>query len=131
MMANYLEDCHELSVKLKQGDLGRGDIEKIVDEYNLCVVKEKPAVAQQESISSPESLNKTKQKEAILNLKNKIKEQAFSAKEDALDILSDIESKVDRNENVSNYLLGGLQSALKDQGALSEDLEKLIALFKK
>jgi hypothetical protein len=131
MMANYLEDCHELSVKLKQGDLGRGDIEEIVDEYNLCMVKEKPAVAQQESISSPESLDKTKQKESILNLKNKIKEQTFSGKEDALDILSDIESKVDRNENVSNYLLGGLQSALKDQAALSEDLENLIALFKK
>lgn len=131
MMANYLEDCHELSIKLKQGDLGRGDIEKIVEEYNLCMAKEKPAVAQQESIASPESLNKTKQKEAIQNLKSKIKEQTFSGKDDALDILSDIESKVDRNENVSNYLLGGLQSALKDQAALSEDLENLIALFKK
>lgn len=130
MMANYLEECSELSLKLKNGDLGKGNIEEIIDAYNACLSKEK-TVAAQEPVSTTESLNKTQQIEAIQNLKNKIKEQTFSSKEDALDILRDIETKVDRNENVSNYLLDGLQSALKDQATLSEDLEKLIVLFKK
>lgn len=126
IMASYLEDCEEVSTKLKNGDLGKGNIKEIVDAYNVCVSKEKPVVP-----ASPESLNKINQIEAIQNLKNKIKEQTFSTKEDALDILGDIESKVDRNETISKYLLDGLQSALKDQPALSQDLEKLIDLFKK
>lgn len=130
MMANYLEECSELSLKIKNGDLGKGSIEEIIDAYNACLSKDKTAPAQG-VISSTESLNKTKQIEAIQTLKNKIKEQTFSSKEDALDILRDIETKVDRYENVSNYLLDGLQSALKDQATLSEDLEKLIVLFKK
>lgn len=130
IMASYLEDCTELSEQVKKGDFGKAKLEEIVDRYNACVSKDKPAVAQP-SISAEEALIKTNRMNAIQNLKSKINEQTFSTKEDALDILRDIESKVDRNENVSNYLLDGLQSSLKDQTTLAEDLSNLIALFKK
>ena len=129
-MVKFLDDCAEVSEKVKKGDLGKGNIEQIVEDYNICLSKVRPA-ATPEPISLTESLNKTAQLEAIQNLKDKIKEQNFSTKEDALDILRDIETKVDRNESVSNYLLEGLQSTLKDQSSISEDLDKLIALFKK
>lgn len=128
IIANYIEDCSEVSLRVKDGDLGKKNMEEIVDLYNACMTKGNPAPV---SISSEEALLKTKQLEAIQTLKNKIEVQDFSTKKDALDILRDIESKVDRNENVSNYLLDGLQSTLKDQPAVSEDLNKLIVLFKK
>jgi hypothetical protein len=48
-----------------------------------------------------------------------------------MDILRDLESKVDKNENISNYLIDGLQFTLKDQSTCAEDLAKLITLFKK
>lgn len=129
IMAAYLEDCKELSEKVKNGEIGRTKIEEIIDQYNACVASPTPAVTVLEA--TPESTTVILQKVAIQNLKNKINEQDFNSKQDALDILGDIESKVNRNENVSNYLLDGLQSALKDQPALSEDLNKLIALLKK
>jgi len=129
IMESFLEDCKELSEKVKNGELPKSKIEDIVDQYNACLLNQKPAV--QEPIVSLESPGKTNELEAIQNLKNKISEQNFTSKNDALDILRDLESKVGRNENISNYLLEGLQSALKDQAALSEDLSKLIVLLKK
>ena len=132
IMASFLEDCSELSEKLKKGDLGKGNTDEIIDQYNVCVTKEKPGMTiVPELASPPESLAAANQKEAIQNLMNKIKELNFTTKEDALDILRDIETKVKRNDTVSNYLIEGLQSTLKDQPTLSEDLVKLIALFKK
>jgi len=132
IMASFLEDCSELSEKLKKGELGKGNTDEIIDQYNVCLTKEKPGITVvPELVSTPQSLEATNQKEAIEKLMNKIKELNFNTKEDALDILHDIESKVGRNESVSKYLLDGLQSTLKDQPALSEDLEKLVALFKK
>lgn len=130
IMANYLSDCTELSENLKTGDMGKQDLIEITDLYNECISKAKPPV-QQETISTAELENKTTQMAAIQTLMDKIKEQDFSTKADALDILADIQSKITKNENVSNYLIGGLQSALKDQSALSEDLDKVVALIKK
>lgn len=132
IMASFLEDCSELSEKLKKGDLRKGDTDEIIDEYNVCLSKEKSGfTVVPQSVSTPQALAATNQKEAIQNLMNKIKELNFATKEDALDILRDIESKVNRNDTVSNYLIEGLQSTLKDQPTLSEDLNKLVVLLKK
>jgi len=132
IMASFLEDCSELSEKLKKGDLGKGNTDEIIDQYNVCLTKEKPGITVvPESVSTPESLAAANQKQAIQNLMNKIKELNFTTKEDALDILRDIETKVKRNDTVSNYLIEGLRSTLKDQPTVNEDLDKLVALFKK
>jgi hypothetical protein len=125
IMAGFLEDCSELSEKIKKGEIGKAKIEEIIDQYNMCLLKAKPVSA---AADQPDKANKI---EAIQNLKNKIKEQNIASGQDALDILNDIQTKVERNESVSNYLLDGLQSTLKDQASLSEDLDKLIALLKK
>lgn len=132
IMASFLEDCNELSEKLKKGDLGKGNIDEIIDQYNVCLTKEKPDfTVALDPASTPETLAVSNQKAAIQNLMDKINELNFATKADALDILRDIETKVSRGDNVSNYLIDGLQSTLKDQPALSEDLGKLVSLFKK
>jgi len=122
ILSNYLEDCADVSAKIKKGELGKNDMDSIIDEYNICVTKLKPK--QPETTTSEES-------EAIQNLSNKIKELNFDSKEDAMDILKDMQSKVEKKEKVSKYLIEGLQSALKDQSTVAEDLDKLIALLKK
>lgn len=134
IMSTYLEDCYELSERVKNGDIGKGKIEEIVDQYNVCLSNAKPAdtpVAATVAVPGEDSLDKTQQIEAVQNLMNKIKETDFPSKEDALDILRDIESKVTKNESIANYLIDGLQSMLKDQPTLSEELEKVIGLLKK
>ena len=123
MMSKFLEDCTELSEKIKKGELGKADVNAILEEYNVCVTQLKPVTT-----STPAA---TEQLEAIQNLSNKIKELNFDAKQDALDILKDIQSKVEKKEKVSNYLMGGLENALKEQPSLTEDLNKLMELLKK
>lgn len=122
IMANFLKDCSEVSEKIKKGELGKSDINTIIDEYNICVANLKPAT---NAIATSEELK------ALQNLSAKVRELNFDTKEDALDILKDMQSKLEKKEKVSNYLIGGLETALKDQSALTEDLTKLIDLLKK
>jgi hypothetical protein len=122
LMANYLEDCKEVADKIKNGDFPKKDLEKIIDEYNVCVTQLKPDVEVPPAVIA--------QKEAIQHLSKKIKELKFDTKGDALDILRDMQTKVEKQEKVSNYLIEGLQTALKDQSSLSEELDKLIVLLK-
>jgi hypothetical protein len=122
IMANFLEDCGEVSERIKKGELGKSDILTIIDEYNICVAKLKPA---SNAITTSEELI------ALQNLSAKVKELNFDTKEDALDILKDMQSKLEKKEKVSNYLIGGLETALKDQSTLTEDLTKLTDLLKK
>jgi len=131
VMSGFLEECNGVSEKIKNGELGKSKIEEIIDLFNECVSQAKPVLVVAAEPLTTETSDKTMLKEAIQTLMTKIQEQDFSTREDALDILRDIQSKVTKNENVSNYLIGGLQSALKDQSALSEDLDKVIALIKK
>jgi hypothetical protein len=129
ILSAYLQDCSEVSEKIKSGGLGREKIYEIIELYNACMLSNKPLAAKAPVAAEPKV--STQHLEAVQNLMNKIKDQDFASKEDALDILRDIESKVNRNEPVSNYLIDGLSNSLKDQSVLAEDVAKLIALLKK
>lgn len=131
VMSGFLEECNGVSEKIKNGELGKSKIEEIIDLFNECVSQAKPVLVVAAEPLTTETSDKTMLKEAIQTLMTKIQEQDFSTREDALDILRDIQSKVNRDENVSNYLVDGLRSTLKDQAALADDLDKLISLFKK
>jgi len=131
VMSGFLEECNGVSEKIKNGELGKSKIEEIIDLFNECVSQAKPVLVVAAEPLTTETSDKTMLKEAIQTLMSKIQEQDFSTREDALDILRDIQSKVNRDENVSNYLVDGLRSTLKDQAALADDLDKLISLFKK
>ena len=122
IMANYLEDCAEVADKIKNGEFPKKDLELLIEEYNICVTQLKPVIEIPPTVKA--------QKEAIQHLSKKIKDLKFDTKDDALDILRDMQSKVEKQEKVSNYLKEGLQAALKDQATLTEDLDKLITLLK-
>jgi hypothetical protein len=124
IMANFLEDCVEVSEKVKKGEWGKSDINTIIDEYNVCVSNLKPAPIPA-TVTTSEELN------ALKNLTAKINDLNFDTKADALDILKDMQSKLEKKEKVSNYLIGGLEAALKDQATVTEDLTKLTDLLKK
>ncbi len=129
ILSAYLQDCSEVAEKIKSGGLGREKINEIIELYNACMLSNKPLAAKTTVAAEPKV--SPQHLEVVQNLMNKIKDQNFTSKEDALDILRDIESKVNRNEPVSNYLIDGLSNSLKDQSALAEDVAKLIALLKK
>jgi hypothetical protein len=129
ILGTFLEDCEPIATKIKKGDLVKKELDKIIDEYNLCVndVKNKvesPVVAEPIVVQNEKTI-------AIDALIKKVEAEDFSTKKDALDLLRDIQIKAGKNETIPNYLSEGLKSYLSSVPSLTEDLEKLLELLKK
>ncbi len=123
-MANFLDDCSTIVSKIKSGDLSKKDLDKIIDEYNLCITN----ANKDKAIPTNEVNEKSV---AITNLIEKIEAEDFTSKKDALDLLKDIQNKVNNNEPVPNYLTDGLKGYLAGTPALTEDLNALLSLLQK
>ncbi|MBX2894570.1 MAG: hypothetical protein KF763_03955 [Cyclobacteriaceae bacterium] len=126
IMATYLEGCADVSTKVKNGELGKKELEQILDEYNTCMASTKP--------TEPEPSPKLVVNDlviAIQNLKQKLTAQEFTSKKDALDLLTDLEQKAGRNEVIPNYLLEGLKSYLAPVASAQVELETVLQLLKK
>jgi len=126
MMAAYLENCTDISDKIKSGELGKKELEQIIAGYNACMASAKPTEAEPAPKPVVNDLVI-----AIQNLKQKISEQDFSSKKDAVDLLTDLEKKAGRNETIPNYLLEGLKSYLASVPSLQQELETVLQLLKK
>lgn len=128
-LGNYLSDCGNVKDQIESGELGKRDIGKIVNAYNTCM-QDKTVVPY--SKATPPSPNVDNEKvKALKNLMTKVEAENFATKKDALDILTDIQSKVSKNESVPNYLIDGLKSSLANTPSLASDLDAVIALLKK
>jgi hypothetical protein len=130
ILSLYLESCTQVSDQIKNGMYTRGQIEEIVDAYNQCVLNNNPKITQPVTTSTL-SNESQKQRDALQELSTLIKAQEFSSQKDAVEMLKDIQSKVERNEPVPNYLMEGLRSMLKDQPTLLQAFEGLASLLKK
>jgi hypothetical protein len=126
IMTTYVEACPALSEKIKAGEIGKQEIEQIVDEYNACMAAAKPLLVQTETKPVANALTS-----AIQNLKQKLSEQEFTSKKDAIDLLTDLEQKAGRNETIPNYLLEGLKSYLAPVTSIQSELESVLQLLKK
>ncbi len=123
-MVNYLDDCPSIKEKIKSEDYGKKDIEKIVDEYNLCL-DEKTRIAAAAS-STATFINP--KLEALESLRSKVETlDGFSSKKDALDLIKDITQKVNNKEVIPNYLLEGLKTYLGNQVEVKEALDNVVA----
>jgi hypothetical protein len=117
-MAKFLDDCALLTEKLDKGELGRRDLEAIVDEYNKCIT------------TSTNQLNKVvaekKEEVKVINvwddLETKVSAKDFESKNDALDMIKEIKNKIKSSEKVPNFLIEGLKRSLANTD-LNPDLE--------
>ncbi len=120
IMVNYLEDCPTIREKIKSEDYGKKDLEKIVDEYNLCL-DEKTRAAAAGAFTNPKL-------EALESLRSKVENlDSFSSKKDALDLIKDITQKVNNKEVIPNYLLEALKGYLGNQVEVREALESVLS----
>jgi hypothetical protein len=127
ILSSYLEDCESVSTRVKEGELSRKEIDKIIEDFNACV-DSKNTTASIPDVPTP-VVNEVTQ--SIESLIKKVEAEDFVSKKDALDLLRDIQTKVAKNETIPNYLSEGLKSYLSSVPLLAEDLEKLLALLKK
>lgn len=119
-MAAFLEDCSSIKNKIEQDKLGKKDLEKIIDEYNICLDQQtsKPLVSSEDP------------RLVALNTMNSRFEKDTTITSDARDILKDLYTKVQENKPIPNYLMEGLRELLKDRKEYQEDLEVLIGKLK-
>lgn len=108
-MRRFLEDCPEVSARIEKGDLGKKELNQIIDEYNLCI--EKNTVDHSKVIADKEAQTKIISSWDILEQKVK-NEPDFEGKSNALEMIQEIKSKVSASEKIPNFLLEGLKSTL-------------------
>jgi hypothetical protein len=122
IITRYLEDCEAVTSKIESGELGRNSIEKIVDAYNLCITgktNNQPQAVVQKTQQS-------KKLDAWAALEEKVKDNPdFEGKSDALEMITEIKSKIEKEEKIPNFLVEGLKSNLSNT-ALSEDLDNAL-----
>lgn len=120
-VSRFLAECTTVQQKIEDESLGRGDLEKIVDTYNRCLV-------QQTTVAFTASEDP---KLEALTAFNKTLSQDASVPPEAMDILKDLYTKVKEGRPAPNYLTEGLREALKGHPTYAEELETLLATLKK
>jgi len=126
IIMRFLEDCPDLTAKIKTDELKRNDLEKIIDEYNDCINKKTNASLKASGVrqSGNEKL------EAIKKLQSKVEGlENLTSKKDVTDLLADISDKVSRQQTIANYQLEALKNLLKDNEQTKEELGKVLVLL--
>lgn len=128
-MAGYLSDCAEITERIKSGDLGRRDVEQIVERFNSCLqfkterrVEEAPPVI---TVEEDEKMM------AVNALITKVEASSLENKTDMVDLLKDLRSKIARKEILPNYITKDIKNTLSEKPEFKEEVEKLMGLLKK
>jgi hypothetical protein len=122
VMTRFLAECPEVVSRIDNGDLGRKDVDQIVDQFNACI---EGKTAAQDKVSA-QVQEQSKKISAWDVLQEKVKsKQDFEGKQDALEMITDIKGKIQRNEKIPKFLLEGLKSSLEN-ASLSGELENAI-----
>jgi hypothetical protein len=122
-LKNFLNDCGNISDKIENGELAKKDLHQIIDEYNACV-EGKKVITQKQLVQRAEQVQKLNPWDA---LETKVKSQAdFEGKNDALEMISEIKTKISRSEKIPKFMVDGLKGTLSHPN-LQPELEKALA----
>jgi hypothetical protein len=119
-MKKFLDDCPAVVKKIDNDVYNKKDLHQIVDEYNACMANPTPAEEKPTAAQPPKSLA------AWDALENKVKSQPdFPEKNNALDMIKEIKSKLSTNQKVPNFLIEGLKSSL-NQDVFKAELDNAL-----
>lgn len=124
-MQEFLKDCMSVSDRIKSGELGRKNLDTLITLYNACIDENTKLAA----LANATAVNTEISLPSIENLKVKIENSSLSSRQDILDLIRDIETKVKGSQPVPNYLIEGLKGYLVNT-EYNVDLEKLIIALK-
>lgn len=122
-LKKFLIECGTVVDRIDKGELGKSEIIEIVDLYNQCIevnTKNQNLIAQSNKENTSELTSWNQLEEAVQNLGN------FAGTKDALEMIQDIKSKINKGEKIPNFLTEGLKEVLKDQQSVQESLEKAL-----
>jgi hypothetical protein len=121
-MKNFLEDCPDVVARIDNGDLGKKELNQIIDEYNLCISAK--------TIDHNKIIAEKQVQGKIITawdlLEEKVKSQPdFEGKNNALEMIQEVKSKIAVSEKIPNFLLEGLKSTL-NQDIFKVELENAL-----
>jgi hypothetical protein len=108
-MKNFLEDCPTVVAKIDAGELGKRDLNQIMDEYNQCI--ENNTIDHEEAIATQAEHDRVLGAWDVLEEKVKSSE-ALDSKTTVLEMISEIKSKISKSEQIPNFLINGLKQHL-------------------
>lgn len=124
-MGEFLRECPSLAEDIKDGKLGRTEIDSIIHLFNACIDKRTleraPATPPAASAAIAE----------LTRLQQELSEADFPNKKDAEDMLADIIKRSSNNETLPNYLLEGFTNLLSAQPELLEKWKAVRESLKK
>jgi hypothetical protein len=123
-VAKFLGDCESVSYKLENDVYGKKDLEKIVDEYNACI-EGKSAQTTQAITREKDAGVKSNTWDTLIEKINQHPD--FEGKSTALEMATDIKSRVQRGEKVPNFVIDGLKKTLDEQSELKPVLEQALS----
>jgi len=129
-MSDFVDECDDVAIKIKNRELKIGDLDKIIKEFNDCIdrktLQSTNAVTQ---LAQPDLNDQTgdsfESKRIISNLRVKFKESNLP-NTDFDEIMDDIDQKIDQGKKVPGYLIEALKESLQGSAELLElvsDLE--------
>ena len=118
-VGDFVSDCPELQLKINNRSLKKSDIEEILDLYNACA--EQGVVYKsnrfKEKSDSEESL-------IIATILTKVK--IVDPESEIINILEDIQEKIDKKEEIPGYLKSALKDQSKDLKEIKSDVNELL-----
>jgi hypothetical protein len=108
-LTKFVADCSVVADKVDSGELGKKELNQIIDEYNQCI-SARTSYTKTEIAKNEEA---TKKISSWDTLEEKLKaEPEFAGKKDALDMVAEVKGKISRSEKVPNFLIDGLKNIL-------------------
>jgi hypothetical protein len=123
-MTEFLADCPDISARIESGELKRSDIDTIIDGYNACIAQRTQNVRKEIQTYVETKSALTLWQELHTAIEN---EGEFENRETALEIVADIQNRVNRGEKVPNFIIQGLKDAVGNRSALAEPLNRALA----
>ncbi|MEK6783675.1 MAG: hypothetical protein AABY93_18385 [Bacteroidota bacterium] len=125
-MQEFLQDCPSVCDQIKKGELGKKKLDTLISLYNSCIDQNtKRAIFKNDAAIAGEV-----DIPALVNLRESIEKSSLGPKQDILDLIKDIDTKVKSDQPIPNYLIEGLKGYLADT-EYKGDLEILIEALQK
>lgn len=128
LMTKFLSDCPAITAQIEKGELRKSEIELIVTTFNVCIDSKTMGIQQSMTATAARTSSTTTTESTSTwdALEQKIEAQAdFEGKSDALEMVTEIETKASRKEKIPNFLIEGLKSILS-KTTLSGDLDEAL-----
>jgi ribosomal protein L14E/L6E/L27E len=121
-ISKFLEDCPAVAQRIKEGELTRRNLTEVVEAYNHCITSR--------TINHQEIIAQRQEQKVLIttwdSLEKAIEDKDFPEKNNALEMISEIRKKLERQEKIPNFLVEGLKSSLQETG-LSPQLDTALS----